>query len=223
MVLQTSKFIATPEKGEVSAVLMRPENAEWLIILGHGAGAGMYHASMESIATELANVGIASFRYQFPFRERGGGRDSQKVSLATVQSAVKAGHAAAPDLPLLAGGHSFGGRMTSWAAAEGMIPEVKGLIFFAFPLHAPGKPGVERAAHLVNIEQKMLFLSGTRDALAKLELMEPLVSNLGEKATMHLLDTANHGYKILKRTRESKEDVFAEMGRVAKEWISKRF
>jgi len=218
--IHESKFIATPEQGEVSSILVRPNDAKCLIVLGHGAGAGMRHTNMERIAEELAAVGIASFRYQFPFMERGGGRDSQKVSLATVQSAVKAAQISAPDLPLLAGGHSFGGRMTSWAAAECMIPEAKGIIYFAFPLHAPGKTGAERAAHLVNIEQPMLFLSGTRDALAKLEYLEPLVESLGDQASLHLLDTANHGYKILKRSRTSDEDVFVEMARVVEGWVS---
>ena len=220
MIKKKLKFEATPEKGDVSAILMQPEDAKWLIVLGHGAGAGMEHINMESIANSLAEVGIGSFRYQFPFRERGGGRDSLKVSLATVQSAVQQAKALAPTLNLLAGGHSFGGRMTSIAAAEKMIPEVTGLIYFAFPLHAPGRPGIERAAHLQQIEQPMLFLSGTRDTLAKLELLEPLLSDLGDKVKLHLLDTANHGYKILKRTRQSEEDVFTEMGRVAGEWVS---
>ena len=214
-----SKFLAHPDKGEVSSLLLRPEGADHLLILGHGAGAGMRHASMEQIAERLAEQRIATFRYQFPFRERGGGRDSLKVSLATVEAAVKAGHEAAPDLPLMAGGHSFGGRMTSLAAAEGRLDLVKRLVFFGFPLHAPGKPSDHRAEHLPDIQQDMLFLTGTRDTLTQLELFQPVIDRLGEKATLHLLDTANHGYKILKRTRVSQEDIFVEMARVVREWV----
>jgi len=216
-----SKFIATAEKGEVSAVLLLPEQADCVLVLGHGAGAGMRHANMERIAHSLAGQNIATFRYQFPFMERGGGRDAQKVSLATVQSAVREAARQAPGLPLLAGGHSFGGRMTSHAAAEGLIPEAKGLIFFAFPLHAPGKPGTERAAHLRLISQPMLFLSGTRDTLARADLLQEVVDELGDKARLHWLDTANHSYKILKRSRQNPEDVFEEMARVSREWIDK--
>jgi len=125
-----------------------------------------------------------------------------------------------PNLPLLAGGHSYGGRMTSKAAAESRLPDVKGLVFFAFPLHAPNKPDDKRADHLPQINIPMLFLSGTRDALAKLDLLQPIVQKLGDLATLHLLDTADHSYKILKRTRESKEDVFVEMARTVREWVN---
>ena len=224
MALQTSRytFLATQEKGKVSALLLKPENPEFLLVLGHGAGAGMEHDSMENIAQAMATHGIASLRYQFPYMERGGGRDSQAVSLETVASAVQFAHQLEPNLPLLAGGHSFGGRMTSLAAAQDMIPSVKGLIFCSFPLHAPGKPGIERAGHLPDIKVPMLFLSGTRDTFLNLDLFMPLLENIRHHATLHLLDTANHGYKILKRTRKSEEDVFAEMGRVAGEWVREK-
>ena len=215
-------FEAHPDKGNVSALLLKPRGAKSLIVLGHGAGAGMTHANMENIVDTLANHKIATFRYQFPFMERGGGRDSQEVSLSTVQNAVVAAKKAAPKLTLFAGGHSFGGRMTSLAAAENRIDQVVGLIFFAFPLHAPGRPGNERAKHLTDIKQPMLFLSGTRDQLNSMDMFMPVLKSIGKKATLHKLDTANHSYKILKRTRTSEEDVFDEMARVVAAWIDKR-
>lgn len=217
---EEGKFLSTPEKGEVSSLLLLPENPIACVVLGHGAGAGMRHANMENIAIQLANKGIATFRYQFPYMERGGGRDSVAVSLATVRAAVKAAQDRVGEIPLFAAGHSFGGRMTSLAAAEeGGLPGVSGLIFFAFPLHAPGKPGTDRAAHLPQITVPMLFLSGTRDTFAQLPLFQPMIENLGKKAHLHLLETASHGYKVLKRTRTNPEDIFEEMGRVAHEWI----
>jgi hypothetical protein len=215
------KFIATQEKGEVSSLLLRPEGAEWLLVLGHGASTNMHHRTLPTIAEQLADVGVATFRYHFPYMERGGGgRDAQAVSLATVHAAVAAAQQAA-DLPLLVGGHSFGGRMSSMAAAERPLDGVRGLVFFSFPLHPAGKPGTERAEHLKDVTVPMLFLSGTRDGLAELDLLRPVCKKLGRKATLHLLDTADHGFKILKRTRKSDEDVFVEMASVLSEWVGK--
>ena len=219
-----SKFVATEEKGAVSSLLIRPPEARWLLVLGHGAGAGMRHRTLETIAQRLADAGMATFRYQFPYMERGGGgRDSRAVTLATVRAAVAAAHAAAPDLALLAGGHSFSGRMTSTAAAEAPLEPVRGLVFFAFPLHPPGRPGTERADHLRDVSVPMLFLSGTRDKLAERALLLPVCDGLKDRATLHLLDTADHGYKVLKRTRQSDEDVFVEMAQVVKTWADSNF
>jgi len=218
MLSKDLKFIATPEKGEVSAIMMRPESATRLLILGHGASSNMRTPMLQTIAEHLAEQGIATFRYNFPYSEKGGGRNSQATCTETIRSAVKAATEACPDLPILAGGHSFSGRMTSTAQSEQPIDGVKGLVFFSFPLHPAGEPATKRADHLANIEIPMLFLSGTRDALAELHLLEPVVKELGEKATLHLLDTADHSFKILKRTRTSTEDVFAEMSRVAADW-----
>ena len=215
-----SKFIATPEKGEVSSILIRPDNAKWLLVLGHGAGTNMRHATLQTIAERLADMGIATFRYQFPYMERGGGgRESQAVALATVRSAVAAAHAAASDVSILVGGHSYSGRMSSLTAAEAPIEHVRGLVFFAFPLHPSGREGTERAEHLADVTVPMLFLSGTRDKLAVLDLLGPVCENLGDKATLHLLDTADHGFKVLKRSRKSDEDVFVEMARVLSGWV----
>ena len=212
------RFLATPEKGDVSALLMRPEAATHLLVLGHGASSNMRNPMLTTIAENLAEQGIATFRYNFPYSEKGGGRNSQATCLETIRSAARAAGEAAPDLPILAGGHSFSGRMTSTAQSEEPIEGVKGLVFFAFPLHPAGEPATKRADHLANIDIPMLFLSGTRDALGELDLLEPVVKSLGKSATLHLLDTADHSFKILKRTRQSSEDVFAEMSRVTREW-----
>lgn len=216
------KFLATPAKGEVSAIGMRPDGATHLLVLGHGASTNMRHATMQSIADALAQQKIATFRYNFPYSEKGGGRNSQEVCVETIRNAVKAAKEAAPDLILLAGGHSFGGRMTTTAQSEEPLENVKGLVLFSFPLHLPGRPDTKRAEHLASIKIPMLFLSGTRDELATLDLLEPTIEKLRKRATLHKIDTANHSYKILKKMRASDEDVFAEMARVLKEWIAKQ-
>ena len=212
------RFVATPEKGEVSFLLLEPSGATWCLVLGHGASSHFRHRTVTSIACALAQVGIASFRYNFPYSESGGGRNSNEVCIATIRSAVAAAHTAVPELSLLAGGHSFSGRMTSLGAAETPLPGVCGLVFYAFPLHPAGKPGTERAEHLSDVEHPMLFLSGTRDALADLELLEPVCSDLEKRAQLHLVDTADHSFKILKRSRRTTEDVYKEMARIALQW-----
>lgn len=212
------KFIATPEKGEVSALLLRPDDATHLLVLAHGAGSNMRSPMITKIAEALGQTGIATFRYNFPYSEHGRARDANPVCVATARSACTAAGASAPDLKLLAGGHSFGGRMTSTAASQEPLEGVRGLVFFSFPLHPPGRPGVERAEHLFNVDVPMLFLTGTRDEFASGDLLPQTVSKLGGRATLHLVDTADHGFKVLKRSRESKEDVFAEIARVVSGW-----
>lgn len=214
------KFLATPEKGNVSALLSRPKNATHILVLGHGASSNMRTPMLQTIAEHLADQNIATFRYNFPYSEKGGGRNSQATCTETIRSAVKAAQKAAPDLPILAGGHSFSGRMTSTAASEAPLDGVSDLVFFSFPLHPAGEPATKRADHLAAVTVPMLFLSGTRDALAELDLLQPVVKGLGKLATLHLLDTADHSFKILKRTRKSDEDVFVEMARVVREWAS---
>jgi uncharacterized protein len=215
------KFQATPEKGDVSGLLVRPASASHLLVLGHGASTNMRHLTLQTIAERMADHGIATFRYNFPYMEHGKGRDSQAVCTATVRSAVAAANRAAGDLPLLAGGHSFGGRMTSTAASESPLDGVRGLVFFAFPLHQPGKPDTKRAEHLSDVTIPMLFLSGTRDDLADRELLQSVCKKLGKRATLHPLDTADHGFRVLKRSRASDEDVFVEMARVVKQWAGR--
>ncbi len=189
---------------------MRPTGATRLLVLGHGASTNMRHPAMQKIAEALASADIATFRYNFPYSERGGGRNNQATCTATVRSAVAKAHETAPDLRLLAGGFSFGGRMTTTAQAEEPLENVEGLVLFSFPLHLPGRPDTKRAEHLANISVPMLFLSGTRDQLAYLDLLEPVIKKLGKKARLHLLDTADHSFRILKRSRASGEDVFDE-------------
>ena len=160
-------FVATPAKSPVSALLMRPQEARWLLVFGHGAGAGMRHRFMEAMSARLFAAGIATFRYQFAYMEAGSRRpDPRPTLLATVRAAVDAAQRAAPDLPLLAGGKSMGGRMSSLAAAEAPLPGVRGLVFFGFPLHPAGRPSTERADHLEQVDVPMLFLQGERDQLA---------------------------------------------------------
>ncbi len=216
------KFTATSEKGEVSAILIKPKGATHLLVLGHGAGADMRSAAMQKIAEALAEQGIATLRYNFPFKEHGrGGIDSPKVAVATVRSAVAEAKRLEVQLTLLAGGHSFGGRMTTIAQSETPLNDVTGLVLFSFPLHAPNRPDDSRAAHLSAIKVPMLFLTGTRDALNDLTLFRPVVRKLEKIATLHLIDTADHGYKTLKKSRTSTEDVFVEMARTLREWITK--
>lgn len=216
-----TKFTATPEKGVVSARLVQPKDATHLLVLGHGASSNMQSPMMTAIAEALAAENIATFRYNFPYSEKGGGRNSKDVCVATIRSAVAAARKAVPGLPVLAGGHSFSGRMTSTAASESPLDGVAGLVFFSFPLHPAGEPDTKRAEHLDVVKIPMLFLSGTRDALAELDLLRPVVTKLGKRATLHLADTADHSFKVLKRTRKSSEDVFAEMARVVSEWAAK--
>lgn len=198
-----------------------PEHASATLVLAHGAGAGMTHGSMQAIADAFARRGIATLRFNFPFIDAGKSRvDSPAVATACVAAAFFDA-AQRTKLPIWLGGHSFGGRMASHAVLEhGLAAE--GLIFCSFPLHPPDKPTVTRAQHLTRIMQPMLFLSGTRDALAQRALLEPLLAEL-PLARLHWLDTADHGYKVLKRSRHSAEDVFDEMARVAHDFIERRF
>lgn len=201
--------------GQLSADLTLPVGADRLLVLAHGAGAGYQHANMLGISEALARRGIASLRFNFPFTEEGRRRvDAQAISVATIAAAVETAREAAPDLTLFLGGHSYGGRMASHAVAQLSLP-VAGLVFCSFPLHPPKKPGVERAAHLDTIELPMLFLNGTRDGLAEPARLQGVVDSLGGSARLHWLDTADHGYKVLKRSRQGQESVFDELARVA--------
>jgi predicted alpha/beta-hydrolase family hydrolase len=218
---QPSRFVATPAGAEVSALLLRPDGARSLLLFAHGAGAGMHHRFMAAMSARLAAVGIATFRYQFPYMEAGVRRpDARATLLATVRGAVAAARAAAPGLPLLAGGKSMGGRMTSQAAAETPLADVRGLVFFGFPLHPAGRPGVERADHLARVELPMLFLQGERDKLADLDLLRPVCARLGARATLHVIPTADHGFHVPKSSGRTDAEVQDELARTLADWAA---
>jgi predicted alpha/beta-hydrolase family hydrolase len=214
--------IATGEAG-VSGLLVRPANARALFLFAHGAGVGMTHSSMESNAAGLADRGIATLRYQFPYMERGGGRpDPPRIAHATVRAAAATAQRLAGDLPLFAGGRSYGGRMTSQAQSLAPIAGVQGLIFLGFPLHPAGAPASERADHLANVHVPMLFVSGDRDALADIGLLREIVQRLGDRATLAVIRDGDHGLKVPARSGRTSADAQAEaLDRVA-EWIEER-
>ena len=199
--------MASKSSGEVSALLLRREDARCTFVLGHGAGAGMRHPFMEALAYRLADRNVATFRYQFPYMEAGRRAPSpQPILLKTVRSAV----AAAPQvLPLFAGGKSMGGRMTSLAAAKEPLPGVRGLVFVGFPLHAMGKSGTERGDHLADVTAPMLFLQGTRDKLADLDLLTPIVERLD--ARMHVVEGGDHSFHMLKRSGRTDDEALDEL------------
>jgi predicted alpha/beta-hydrolase family hydrolase len=204
----------------VSALLIEPPQARACYVFAHGAGAGMAHASMETIATGLAGRGIATLRYQFPYMENGSKRpDSPAVAHAAVRAAVSEAARFCPKLPLIAGGKSFGGRMTSQAQAIDALPGVCGLAFLGFPLHPAGKPSSDRAKHLADIRIPMLFLQGTRDALAELDLLEPVVKRLGKPATLHLVKEADHSFHVLARSGRNDREVMAEVLDAFAAWV----
>jgi predicted alpha/beta-hydrolase family hydrolase len=203
----------------VSALLSRPTNARQLLVLAHGAGAGMSHPFMEKLADELASVGVATFRYQFPYmEERRRVPDVPAVLTATVVAAVRAAAEATPGLPLLAGGKSMGGRMTSQAAAQCPLDGVRGLVFFGFPLHPPNRPGTKRADHLGKVTIPMLFLQGTRDTLADLKLLRPVCSKLGSRSRLHVIEKADHSFHVLKSSGRSDAEVLRELAETAASW-----
>ena len=215
--------IEVPGAGDVSALLLMPAPARALYVLAHGAGAGMRHPFMESIAQRLAALGIGTLRYQFPYMEHGGRRiDPEPVVLETVRAAVAAGREAAVGRPLLAGGKSFGGRMTSRAAAAQPLDGVAGLVFLGFPLHPAGQPGVSRADHLAKVDLPMLFLQGTRDTLADLTLLVPIVRKLGDRAALRVIEHADHSFHVLKRSRRTDEQALDELVAALAGWIEER-
>jgi uncharacterized protein len=196
---------------QVSGLLLRPADAKALYLFAHGAGVGMTHKAMASNAEGLAARGIATLRYQFLYMEKGSGRpDPPRIAHAAVRAAAAKALELAPDLPLFAGGRSFCGRMTSQAQAIDPLPQVRGLAFLGFPLHPAGKPGTERADHLARVEVPMLFVSGSRDALAERELLEPMVAELGERATLHLISDADHSLNVPARSGRTSADAEAE-------------
>ena len=204
----------------VSALLIRPVNARALYLFAHGAGVGMTHQAMTSNAEGLAKRGVATLRYQFPYMEKGSRRvDPPRIAHAAVRAAGAEAIKLAPDLPLFAGGRSFGGRMTSQAQADAPLPCVRGLAFLGFPLHPAGQPGVDRADHLARVEVPMLFVSGSRDALAERELLEPMVASLGERATLHLVAEADHTFRVAANSGRKPAEAEAEALDILAEWM----
>src|SRR5437868_3448593 len=205
--------------GDVSGILMRPAGARWLLVLAHGAGAGMTHPFLEKLAGELAEARVATLRYQFPYmEERRHVPDRAPVAAATVAAAVQAAAKASPDLILLAGGKSFGGRMSSQAASQGLLEGVRGLVFFRFPLHPPNKPGTKRAEHLAKVPMPMLFLQGTRDTLADLKLLRPICADLGARATLQIIETADHSFHVLKSSGLSDAAALRGLAQTTASW-----
>jgi predicted alpha/beta-hydrolase family hydrolase len=207
--------------GEVSALLMRPERARACYVFAHGAGAGMAHPFMTACAENLAELGIATLRYQFPYMERRSRRpDAPALCHATVRAAVRCANELEPALPLVAGGRSFGGRMTSQAQALAPLPNVRGLAFLGFPLHPAKKPSNARAKHLSDVTVPMLFLQGTRDELASLDLLQLLVNELGSRATLHLEQDANHSFHVPARTGRTDAEVRAALSKALAAWTT---
>jgi predicted alpha/beta-hydrolase family hydrolase len=204
--------ITVNETHRVSGLLLAPPRASACYVLAHGAGAGMTHPFMEAVATELGERGIATLRYQFPYMEQRAKRpDAPALAQATVRAAVAEAGRQVAKLPLIAGGKSFGGRMTSQAQAAAALPGVRGLAFLGFPLHPAGKPSDERAKHLFDVQVPMLFLQGTRDALADLALLQPLVNRLGKRATLKLFQDADHSFHVPARTGRKDPQVRREV------------
>lgn len=207
---------------EVSGLLDKPRDAKALLVLAHGAGAGMAHKHMTATAKGLATRGIAVLRFNFPCMEKGSRRpDGPAIAHAAIRAAVAKGKKLAGDLPMFAGGRSFGGRMTSQAQAEDPLPDVRGLVFFAWPLHASGKPGTDRAEHLSKVKLPMLFLQGTADTLAETHLLKPVVANLGKRAKLHLVEQADHSFHVPARSGRKDTEVLDEILDIARDWMMK--
>jgi hypothetical protein len=221
--MDTQKITIPVGAEQVSALLLHPSKATALYLFAHGAGAGMTHKAMESNAQGLGERGIATLRYQFPYMEKGSRRpDAPKIAHATVRAAAARARVLVPDLALFAGGRSFGGRMTSQAQAIEPLPGVHGLAFLGFPLHPAGKPGIDRAEHLARVEIPMLFVSGDRDALAELDLLKGVLASLGSRATLHLVEHADHSFKVAARSGRTSADAQDEALDALAKWTLER-
>ena len=217
----TRHILSVADNLQVSALLLRAIDEHACLTLGHGAGAGMEHPSMAALSEELASQGVSTLRYQFPYMERGSRRpDPPALCHATVRAAATLANALLPGTPLFAGGRSFGGRMSSQAQALAPLPGVRGLVFFAFPLHPADKPSVERAEHLAQVKVPMLFLQGTRDALATVSLLQGVVNKLGDAATLKLLQGADHSFHVPARAAPKAKEIKAEMFQALKAWMT---
>ena len=211
--------IAVGKAVQVSGLIQRPPRARWCLVLAHGAGAGMRHPFMGEVADGLAERGVATLRYQFPFIERRARRpDPPGLAHEAVRAAIAKAAELLPALPLIAGGKSFGGRMTSQAQAAKALSGVRGLVFFGFPLHPPDEPSVARAEHLSEVQIPMLFLQGTRDQFAHLDLLRPVCSELGSRASLNVVEGADHSFHVLKRSGTNDAEVMTELAQTMASW-----
>jgi hypothetical protein len=218
--IRNIKFTASKSSGEVSGILTLPANPKLLLLFAHGAGAGMKHSFMEKVSGYLADEGIGTLRYNFSYIEKvKKSPDPAPILMETIRSSVKAAKKYAGDIPLIAGGKSMGGRMTSMAASKEPLENVKGIVFFGFPLHAPGRASDERAEHLFNVNIPMLFLQGTRDKLADLKLLKPIIKKLKDKATLHIIDGGDHSFHMLKSSGRNDDNVLRELSKRIGEWV----
>jgi uncharacterized protein len=217
------QFVVSETTGVVSGLLLKPEHAVSLLVFAHGAGAGMRHRFIEDLSQNLAELGIATMRYQFPYMEKRVKRpDSEGVLIATVQAALTAAEKYSDGLPIFAGGKSMGGRMTSLALAKAPLDTLHGLIFFGFPLHAPGAPSAERGKHLADVQVPMLFVQGSRDALADLKLLKPLCAELEGRAELFVVDGGDHSLHMPKRSGRTDVEVLKEVAAKSSSWIAAR-
>jgi hypothetical protein len=219
--MEVEVAIPLGDGSQVSGILIAPNGVRACYVVAQGAGAGMRHKFMADVARGLAERGIATLRYQFPYIEKGSKRpDPPKIAHAAVRAAVGKASELLPTLPLIAGGKSFGARMTSQAQAESPLPNVRGLAFLGFPLHPPGKPGDERAEHLLHVKVPMLFLQGTRDDFANLDCLKPLTNRLGEFATLKLFEHADHSFHVPAKSGHKDVEIMAEMLDVLAAWTA---
>lgn len=222
MTKKSIKITVSKSIGKVSAILYSPSKPESIMTFAHGAGAGMKNKFMENVSVSLAEQGIATLRFNFAYMENGRKMpDTKPVAAAAVAAAVNKAAELYPKLPLFACGKSFGGRMTSTAASEGLLPNVKGIIFFGFPLHAPGNPSNERAEHLYKVDIPMLFLQGTRDSLASLDLLKPVIKKIGKKADLFIIEGADHSFHVPKDNKLKDSGVIELMCGEIKKWTER--
>ena len=215
--------VQIPDGRAVSALFAEPDGqSRFLYVLGHGAGAGMRHPFLDAVATGLAELGIATLRYQFPYMEIGRkSPDSPRVLEASIRGALSRAAEIEPSIPVVAGGKSMGGRISSHVAAVDAPPYLRGLIFLGYPLHAPNKPDTKRAKHLAGVAVPMLFVQGTRDSLADLSLIRSTVDSLGSKATLHVVDGGDHSFKVLKRSGRTSAETMNELTQTISGWAKR--
>lgn len=216
-------FVVSETTGVMSGLLLKPEHAVSLLVFAHGAGAGMRHRFIEDLSQKLAGLGVATMRYQFPYMEKRVKRpDSESVLIATVQAALIAAEKYSDGLPIFAGGKSMGGRMTSLTLAKAPTDKLHGLIFFGFPLHAPGTPSAERGKHLADVQVPMLFIQGSRDALADLKLLKPLCAQLDGRAELFVVEGGDHSLHMAKRSGRTDDEVLDEVAAKTSSWMAAR-